>query len=158
MKIPRNESVGVGWVKCTLSVVWVVAVEGEAVLPWGLSGGLVAEKLSKVPIARGPTSLDQCTHLPRRGEHIEKRRSSRMRSFVQPETGVLGSSRNHVGTHIRVCIGCFNKLRTSRTMVREVPALADLLQSPLAVLKPVSKERGFGHRTGRRTRSWRTEA
>jgi len=154
MMMPRNESVGVDWVKCTPSVVWVGADEGEVVLLRGFSGGLVAEKLSKVQIARGPTSLDLFTHLPRGGEHVEKLRSSRLRSFVQPEIGVFGPSRNHAGTSMGACIECFNKLRSSRKMVRGVPAPADLLHSPPAVLKPISKGQSFGHRTGRKTRSW----
>jgi hypothetical protein len=39
MEMPRNESVGVDWVKCTPSVVWVAVDEGEVVLPWGLLWG-----------------------------------------------------------------------------------------------------------------------
>jgi hypothetical protein len=46
------------------------------------------------------------------------------------------------------------KSTSSRKSVRDVPTTVDLLHSWPTVLKPISRGRGFGHRTERRARSW----
>jgi hypothetical protein len=43
---------------------------------------------------------------------------------------------------------------SSRRSVGDVPTTVDLLHSWPTVLKPISRGRGFGHRTERRARSW----
>jgi hypothetical protein len=156
--MPRNEFVGVVWVKCTPSVIWVTADEGEVVLPRGLLWGLVTKKFSNVQIARRPTSLDLFTHLLRTGEPVETVATGPIGSLESGSKRPKRGSRHPKRESEEDTKELFNRLRSSRKSVGGIMATVDLLHSGLAVLEPRSRGRGFGHRTGRRTRNWRTEA
>jgi hypothetical protein len=65
MEMHRNESVGVDRVKCTPSVVWVGAYEGEVMLLRGLLLGARDREALLGADSEAPTSLNLFTYLAR---------------------------------------------------------------------------------------------